>query len=203
MAKLYFRYGVMNCGKSTSLLQSIHNYEDRGLEIMLLKPKRDTKGEDQVVSRIGLKRKVDHLISEDEDVFGYLTANDEGISCIFVDEAQFLKRPQVDDLLHIVVKDDIPAICYGLRTDFLGNGFEGSTRLLEIAHTIEEMKTICRCGQKSTFNARKVNGVFTFEGDQVAIDGEQNVTYDTLCPKCFFEEKRKFERAKVYQKTPQ
>ena len=200
MAKLYFRYGAMNCGKTSSLLQSIHNYEDRQLEILLLKPQIDTKGDKKVVSRIGLEREVDHLVQQDEDLFGYLTANDKGISCIFVDEAQFLKRTQVDDLMQIVIKDDIPVMCYGLRTDFNANGFEGSTRLLEIAHTIEEMKTICRCGSKAMYNTRMVNGIYTFEGDQVAIDGEQNVTYDSLCPKCYFEEKEKFEKAKVYQK---
>ena len=192
MAKLYFHYGAMNCGKTSSLLQSIHNYETRGLEVMLLKPIVDTKGEAKVVSRIGLEREVDHLIDKDEDLYGYINSNDDGVSCIFVDEAQFLKRCQVDDLMQIVIKDDIPVMCYGLRTDFNANGFEGSTRLLEIAHTINEMKTICRCGSKAIFNTRMVNGKFTFEGDQVAIDGEDNITYDSLCPKCYYEEKEKY-----------
>ena len=200
MAKLYFRYGAMNCGKTSSLLQSIHNYEDRKLEILLLKPKIDTKGDNKVTSRIGLERDVDHLVEPNEDLYGYIDSNKDGVSCIFVDEAQFLKRNQVDDLLQIVIKDDIPVMCYGLRSDFNTNGFEGSTRLLEIAHTIEEMKTICRCGKKATFNARMVNGEFTFEGDQVAIDGEQKVTYDSLCPKCYYEEKEKYY-AKVKKRT--
>ena len=102
---------------------------------------------------------------------------------------QFLERKQVDDLLRIVVDYDIPIICYGLRTDFNTNGFEGSTRLLEIAHSIEEMKTICECGSKATFNARMVDGKFVFDGDQVAIDGEAEVTYVSLCPKCYYEKK--------------
>ena len=194
MAKLYFRYGAMNCGKTSAMLQAIHNYEDRGLQILLLKPQVDTKGDKKVVSRIGLEREVDHLVSSEEDLYEYLTTNDEGISCIFVDEAQFLKRKQVEDLLHIVIKDNIPVICYGLRSDFNMNGFEGSTRLLELAHTIEEMKTICRCGRKATFNARMVDGKFTFDGDQVAIDGEQNVTYDSLCPKCYFTERQRYQK---------
>ena len=204
MAKLYFRYGAMNCGKTALLLQTVHNYEDRDMNVLVMKPKIDTKGDDKVVSRIGLERIVDHLIEQDEDLFEYLTTNDEGISCIFVDEAQFLQRDQVDDLLHIVVKDDVPVICYGLRTDFNSNGFPGSTRLLEIAHSIEEMKTICKCGSKATFNARMVDGKYTFDGDQVAIDGSHNVTYDSLCPKCYFDQKRKYmmakEKAKVYVK---
>jgi len=204
MAKLYFRYGAMNCGKTALLLQSVHNYEDRKMNVLVLKPKIDTKGDDKVVSRIGLERVVDHLIEEDEDLFQYLTTNDEGISCVFVDEAQFLQREQVDDLLHIVVKDNVPVICYGLRTDFNSNGFPGSTRLLEVAHSIEEMKTICKCGAKATFNARMVDGEFTFDGAQVAIDGNQNVTYDSLCPKCYFEARTRYmkdkEKAKVLVK---
>lgn len=192
MAKLYFRYGAMNCGKTTALLQSIHNYEDREMQVLLLKPQIDTKGNKKVVSRIGIEREVDHLVSPKEDLFEYLTKNDEGISCIFVDEAQFLSRDQIDDLLHIVIKDNIPVICYGLRTDFNANGFPGSTRLLEIAHSIEEMKTVCKCGAKAIFNARKVNGEFTFSGSQVAIDGKENITYDSLCPKCYFSERQKY-----------
>lgn len=192
MAKLYFRYGAMNCGKTALLLQSVHNYEDRGMNVLVLKPKVDTKGGNKIVSRIGLEREVDHLVSSDEDLYWYLSKNIEGISCIFVDEAQFLKREQVDQLLQIVVFYDIPIICYGLRTDFTATGFSGSTRLLEIAHTIEEMKTICSCGNKATFNARLVNGRFTFSGDQVAIDGNANVTYESLCPKCYFKKMKKF-----------
>ncbi len=192
MAKLYFRYGAMNCGKTALLLQSVHNYEDRGMNVLVLKPRVDTKGGNKIVSRIGLEREVDHLVSSDEDLYFYLSKNIEGISCIFVDEAQFLKREQVDQLLQIVVFYDIPIICYGLRTDFTATGFEGSTRLLEIAHTIEEMKTICSCGNKATFNARLINGSFTFSGDQVAIDGKANVTYESLCPKCYFKKMKKF-----------
>lgn len=192
MAKLYFRYGAMNCGKTALLLQSVHNYEDRGMNVLVLKPRVDTKGGNKIVSRIGLEREVDHLVSSDEDLYFYLSKNIEGISCIFVDEAQFLKREQVDQLLQIVVFYDIPIICYGLRTDFTATGFEGSTRLLEIAHTIEEMKTICSCGNKATFNARLINGRFTFSGEQVAIDGKANVTYESLCPKCYFKKMKKF-----------
>ena len=192
MAKLYFRYGAMNCGKTALLLQSVHNYEDRGMNVLVLKPRVDTKGGNKIVSRIGLEREVDHLVSSDEDLYFYLSKNIEGISCIFVDEAQFLKREQVAQLLQIVVFYDIPIICYGLRTDFTATGFEGSTRLLEIAHSIEEMKTICSCGNKATFNARLINGRFTFSGEQVAIDGKANVTYESLCPKCYFKKMKKF-----------
>ncbi len=191
MAKLYFRYGAMNCGKTSALLQAIHNYEDRGMEVLLLKPIIDTKGGNKVVSRIGLEREVDHLIKEDEDLEKLLKKQKREISCIFVDEAQFLKRKQVDELLKITIEKEIPVICYGLRTDFNTNGFEGSIRLLELAHTIEEMKTICKCGKKATFNVRMVNGKYTFSGNQVAIDGEGKITYESLCPSCYMKEKKK------------
>ena len=193
MAKLYFRYGAMNCGKTALLLQAAYNYESRNMKVLVLKPSVDTKGGDSIVSRIGLERKVNHLIEPTENIYNYLK-NIKDISCIFVDEAQFLKRKQVDDLLRIVIDKEIPVICYGLRTDFNTNGFEGSTRLLEIAHSIEEMKTICECGAKATFNVRMVSGKFVFDGDQVAIDGEQEVTYESLCPKCYYEMKRKGEK---------
>lgn len=127
MAKLFFKYGAMNAGKSTLLMQAAHNYEERGMRVLLIKPSVDTM--------------------------------------------------------------DIPVICYGLRTDFLLNGFEGSTRLLELAHNIEEIKTICACGKKALINARKVNGEFVFQGKQVAIDGEE-VEYESLCPKCYLKYKQ-------------
>ena len=187
MAKLYFRYGAMNSGKTTLLLQAAYNYEERGLKTLVLKPSIDTKGENFLVSRIGLKRKVDHLISTEEDIYLYLEKSIKNISCIFVDEAQFLSKHQVEDLMQIVVDFNIPIICYGLRTDFRTNGFPGATRLLEIAHTIEEMKTICACGRKAMFNGRKINGKFTVEGSQVAIDGEDNIEYESLCGKCYIE----------------
>ena len=196
MAKLYFRYGAMNCGKTALLLQAVHNYEDRGMKILILKPSSDTKGDNKVVSRIGLEKEVDHLVDADEDLYGYLSNHLEDVKCIFVDESQFLRREQVDDLLKVTVLHDIPVICYGLRTDFLTNGFPGSTRLLEIAHSNEELKTICKCGAKATFNARFVNGEAVFEGEQIAIDGEDEVTYDSMCPKCYYESLERYNKSK-------
>ena len=196
MAKLYFRYGAMNSGKTAILLQVANNYEERGMKTLILKPGIDTKGADYLVSRIGLKRKVDHVILEKEDIYKYLEINVKGISCVLIDEAQFLTKKQVEDLMQIVVDFDVPIICYGLRTDFRTEGFEGATRLLEIAHSIEEMKTICKCGRKAIFNTRKVNGKFTFSGNQVAIDGKDLVTYESLCPKCYFEKLTKYKKIK-------
>ena len=194
MAKLYFRYGAMNSGKTALLLQAAHNYEERGMEVLIVKPTIDSKGDDHLVSRIGLTRKVDKLLAPKDDIFKYVKKLKRNIKCILVDEAQFLEKEQVDELMHIVVKLNIPVICYGLRSDFKTNGFPGSTRLLELAHTIEEMKTICSCGRKAMFNARKLNGKFIFDGEQVAIDGEAKVTYESLCPNCYYEQLDKYNK---------
>ena len=115
---------------------------------------------------------------------------------MYIDEAQFLAKKQVEELMQIVVNYDIPVICYGLRTDFRTNGFEGASRLLELAHSIEELKTICNCGKKALFNTRKINNKFTFSGKQVAIDGKDEITYVALCPKCYYDKLKKYKRIK-------
>lgn len=161
MSKLYFRYGAMNSGKSTHLMQVAHNYEERGMKVLIVKPKIDTKGGDTLVSRLGVNRHVDLLISMDENLFDIINVylkEGKRIDCILVDEVQFMKSNQIDQLFEIAVKINIPIICYGLRTDFKREGFEGSTRLLLLAHSIEEMKTICACGRKAVFNGRKCLG---------------------------------------------
>ena len=174
MAKLYFRYGAMNSGKSTALLQAAFNYEERGQHVLLAKPEIDTKGADQISSRLGVERQVDFLIAADADLRALVAQHaaryDGRVACLLIDEAQFLTPAQVDDLLRIVVDDGIPALAYGIRTDFQTRAFPGSARLLELAHSLEELKTICRCGRKALFNARLVGGRFVFDGDQVAID---------------------------------
>ena len=196
MSKLYFRHGAMNSGKSTALLQAAHNYEERDQHVLLAKPAIDVKGERAITSRLGVDREVDFLITPELNLrdefasrvaeFKKTTGND--IACLLIDEAQFLTREQVDQALEIAVLDGIPVLAYGIRTDFLTNGFPGSLRLLEIAHSLEELKTICRCGRKAMFNARKLDGKFVFDGEQVAIDGV-HVTYESLCPTCYFQEK--------------
>jgi thymidine kinase len=191
MAKLYFRYGAMNCGKSTLLLQTAHNYEERDMKVLLMKPEIDTKGSNMIVSRIGAEREVDVLLSSEDNPFKIVLDKHPDIDCVLVDEAQFLTKKQVDYLMEIVLSLDIPVICYGLRTDFLTQGFEGASRLLEIAHSIEEMKTICRCGKKAIFNARFVNGEFATTGSKVAIDGEDEVSYESMCGKCYKLQKNK------------
>ncbi len=187
MAKLYFRYGAMNSGKTTALMQVAFNYEERGMRVIILKPRTDTKGGDVVISRLGIERKVDILTNPDEDLRELVKNlnSKTDISCVLVDEAQFLTTEQVDQLLSIAIQDNIPVICYGLRADFRRQGFPGSIRLLLISHSIEELKTICRCGKKAIFNGRKVDGEFTYRGDQVAIDGEHKVSYESLCGACY------------------
>lgn len=196
MSKLYFRHGAMNSGKSTALLQAAHNYEERDQHVLLAKPAVDVKGEMAITSRLGVDRKVDFLITPELDlrnefasrVADFNSTTGKNIACLLIDEAQFLTRDQVDQALEIAVIDDVPVLAYGIRTDFLTNGFPGSLRLLEIAHSLEELKTICRCGRKALFNGRKIDGKFVFNGDQVAIDGV-NVTYESLCPQCYISER--------------
>jgi thymidine kinase len=193
VAKLYFRYGAMNSGKSTALLQAAYNYEERGQQVLLAKPEIDTKGADQIESRLGVTRAVDLLIAPGDDARAVFrdAVGDRPIACLLVDEAQFLTPAQVDDLLRIAVLDDIPVLAYGIRTDFRTEAFPGSARLLELAHSLEELKTICRCGRKAIFNARLVDGAFVFDGDQVAIDEERTsgeVTYESMCAVCYLTE---------------
>ena len=194
MAKLYFRYGAMNSGKSTALLQAAHNYEEREHEILLAKPGVDTKAGRKILSRLGVDRSVDFVIGKDDDAFALFAehrarrkqATGRDVSCLLIDEAQFLTPAQVDELLRIAVLENVPVLCYGIRTDFLTVAFPGSQRLLEIAHSLEELKTICRCGRKAVFNSRRVDGVTVFRGEQVAIDGAE-VTYESLCAVCYLE----------------
>jgi thymidine kinase len=199
MAKLYFRYGAMNSGKSTAMLQAAFNYEERGHRVLLAKPDTDTKGDGRIISRLGFSREVDFLIDPAADVralflrfAGRMTGAAgrtpaQPVSALLVDEAQFLTDAQVDDLVRIAILEDVPVLAYGIRTDFQTVAFPGSRRLLEVAHSLEELKTICRCGRKAVFNARRVGDAFVFDGDQVAIDGV-DVAYEALCGACYLQE---------------
>ena len=192
MAKLYFRYGAMNSGKSTALMQVAHNYEEQGMRVLILKPQVDTKGGGELVSRLGVRRKADLLIPPEMDVFQAVqkAAAAAKLACVLCDESQFFTARQAEQLFMVTVELNIPVICYGLRSDFSLKGFPGSTRLLELAHTIEE--TICTCGRKATCNCRKVNGEFVFEGEQVAIDLQNDVQYVSMCPQCYFKARKAF-----------
>ncbi|MDD4851260.1 MAG: thymidine kinase [Gemmiger sp.] len=205
MAKLYFRYGAMNSGKTTALLQVAFNYKERGMRVLILKPAIDTKGQDTIVSRLGVQCKVDALVTPADDVFALVAADaaaNGAPACVLCDESQFFTAAQADEFFRVTVELGIPVICYGLRADFMLRGFPGSTRLLELAHSIEELKTICACGRKATCNGRKVNGQFVFEGAQVAIDTVDHVEYQSLCPQCWFREYHAFQARQQHTPNP-
>ena len=199
MAKLYFRYGAMNCGKTTALIQVDYNYRERNMNTVIIKPEADTKGSNMVISRLNVERTADILATSKDNLYVKIEnwqKEKAPVHCVLVDEAQFLTHSQVDQLFQVAVIQDISVICYGLRTDFQLNGFEGSARLLLLAHSIEELKTICKCGQKAVANGRKIGGRFVFEGAQVAIEGEASVDYESLCARCYFKYKKQFENRK-------
>ena len=188
MAKLYFRYGAMGCGKTMQLLQVAFNYEERGHKVCVIKPATDTKNGTKLLTRIGPERETDICFSRNTDLFHEISENYSDVHCVLVDEAQFLTPAQADQLMLVTIKLNIPVITYGLRLNFRqeDGGFEGSTRLLQIAHDIEEIKTICECGHKATRNTRFLNGKLVTDGPDILIDdGTIDIEYRALCPACY------------------
>lgn len=188
MAKLYFRYGAMGCGKTMQLLQVAFNYEERGHQVCVMKPRTDTKNGHKLLTRIGPERETDLCFDKTTDLFKAVAENYAGVACVLVDESQFLTKDQADQLMQITIQLDIPVMAYGLRLNFRqeDGGFEGATRLLQIAHDIEELKTICECGHKATMNCRFLNDQLVTEGPDVLIDGTSKIEYRALCPACFY-----------------
>lgn len=173
MAKLYFRYGAMGSSKTANAVMVQYNYQERGRKVLMLKPKLENRdGATIVRSRCGLEAQC-RFVEE----LGEISL--DGIECVIVDESHFLTAEQVKQLVDIIDERDIPVICYGLRSDFRGELFEGSRELLRWADTIEEIKTICWCGRKATFNARMQNGHIVREGEQIMMGG--NSAYVSLC----------------------
>lgn len=188
MAKLYFRYGAMGCGKTMQLLQVAFNYEERGHEVCVIKPKTDTKNGTKLLTRIGPERKTDFCFDKKTNLYQEISKNYKNVACILIDEAQFLTPKQVDDLMLITIKLNIPVMAYGLRLNFRRSdgGFEGATRLLQLAHDIEEIKTICECGKKATLNCRFLDGKLVTDGPDILIDdGKTKIEYRALCPACY------------------
>ncbi len=188
MAKLYFYYSAMNAGKTTNLLQSRHNYAERGMNTLVIKPRIDSRsGENRVRSRIGLEAEaVD--VDPSVNLLDLVQNASEGqpIHCVLVDEAQFLSADQVDQLTEVVDALNIPVLSYGLRTDFLGALFEGSRQLLALADELREIKTVCHCGRKATMVVRfDGEGQPMHSGDQIQIGG--NETYVSMCRRHFKE----------------
>lgn len=180
MAKLYFRFGTMGSAKTLNLLAVAHNYEIQGKKVFIIKPSIDTRfGVKAVQSRAGLKRDADMCIKPSADIdFRKL----EGVKCILVDECQFLTAHQVDQLRTIATEMNIPVICYGLRTNFKTHLFEGSKRLMEVADSIEEIKTTCcHCDKKAVFNIRVCADGVCKDGEEILVGCEE---YKAVCSSC-------------------
>lgn len=204
MAKLYFKYGAMKSGKTTDIIKTYYNYQEKGLQTIIIKPGDDLKAGKNIQSRSGAELNCDYVIPEDEDIFSlvnwHIINGDNGLDCILVDEAQFLSPLQIDQLAQVVDDLNIPVLCYGLRADAFTNMFPGSKRLFEIADVIEELKAVCKCGNKATFNLRlnKIDDelVPVFTGEQVSIDGIDS-EYDSVCRVCYKKLKKERERYKI------
>lgn len=184
MAKLYFRYSAMNAGKSTALLQVAHNYEENGRRVTIFTAEIDNRyGVGVVTSRLGPQRSVETFDSETD--FFTRFSRDRDLSCVLLDEAQFLLPEQVRQLHRVAHVLNIPVICYGIRSDFRGEPFPGAAYLLTLADSIEEVKNICACGKKATMNVRvDERGQRITTGEQIAIEGETR--YIQTCGKCFY-----------------
>ena len=184
MAKLYFKFGAMGCSKTAQALITKFNYEERGMKVMLIKPTVDTRdGATITRSRIGLSAEA-IAVAQDEDLYKLYKDKYSGYDVIIVDECQFLTPEQVDQLGQIVIDFNIPVLCFGLRTDFLTHFFPGAQRLMELADSLTEIKTVCACGRKATVNARiDASGRIITQGDQVFLGG--NDSYVAMCHKCW------------------
>lgn len=195
MAKLYFKYGAMGSSKSAQALITKFNYEELGMRVWLIKPSVDTRdGADIIRSRIGLES-VAQVITPEQDI----TAEYERVGrhdVIIADEAQFFTSEQIDQLRDLVDENDLPVLCFGLRTDFLTHFFPGAQRLMELADSITEIKTVCACGRKATVNARiDADGRIVTEGSQVFLGG--NDSYIAMCHKCWKQRIRQQERGQA------
>jgi len=184
MAKLFFRYSAMNAGKSTSLLQIAYNYEEQGQNVLLYTAGIDDRsGAGQIASRLGLQRSAQ--VFDQTTSFTHVLKGQNNLACVLIDESQFLLPAQVRQLHEVANVHNIPVICFGLRTDFMGKPFDGAAWLLGLADDIEEIKTICSCGRKATMNIRlDAQGQRVLEGAQVEIGG--NNRYQQVCARCFY-----------------
>lgn len=190
MAKLYFKFGAMKCGKTRDLIKTWYNYNEKGMKVLILKPGDDKKAGGNIQSRANEELKADYVVPRETNIYNlisnYLIENT--LDCILVDESQFLTEKQVDELSDIVDIFKIPVLCYGLRADAFTHLFSGSKRLFEIADVLEELKAVCKCGDKATHNLRldRVDGelIPIFSGPQIAIDGIDS-EYDSICRPCY------------------
>ena len=186
VAKLYFKYGAMGCSKTAQALITKFNYEERGMRVWLIKPALETRdGLDRITSRIGLAAECTP-VSESDSIIELFTSHHSDADVIIADESQFFTPAQISEMRLLVDTRDVPVLCFGLRTDFRSELFPGSKRLFELADSISEIKTICRCGKKATINARiDENGKIITSGDQLCLGG--NERYTAMCHKCWTE----------------
>ncbi len=197
MAKLYFKFGAMGCSKTAQALITKFNYEEKNMKVLLIKPSIDTRdGADMVVSRIGLKAKAT-VITPDMNIYDLYEEKFSDSDVIIADECQFFTAKQVDELADIVMYKKIPVLCFGLSTDFTTHLFEGSRRLFEIAESITEIKSVCKCGAKATVNARfDDKGNIVYKGEQVVLGG--NDRYEAMCRKCWLKRKAEQESKGIF-----
>ena len=196
MAKLYFKYGAMGSSKTAQALITKYNYEENDLKVWLIKPSADTRdGVDILRSRIGLEAQC-FPIGREVDLLALYREAYTDYSVIIADECQFFTPEQIDQLRRIVNDFDIPVMCFGLRTDFQTKLFPGSRRLMEVADTIQEIKTICDCGAKATVNARINDGFIVTEGAQVVLGG--NDSYIAMCHRCYVNGIREHKKIKLH-----
>jgi len=193
MAKLYFKYGAMGSSKSAQALITQFNYEELGMKVWLIKPSIDDRdGKNIIRSRIGLQREA-QVITPEEDILETFKSIPD-VDVIIADEAQFFTPAQIDQLRTIVDDEDLPVLCFGLRTDFLTHFFPGAQRLMELADSLTEIKTVCACGRKATVNARiGADGKIVTEGGQILLGG--NDSYVAMCHKCWKNKIRAQEQA--------
>ena len=197
MAKLYFKYGAMKCGKTTDIIKTYYNYKEKGMNVLIMKPGDDKKAGSKIQSRSGAELDTDYVVNNDVDVYNLIAYHliNNNLDCIIVDEAQFLTPIQVDQLSNVVDSFNIPVLCYGLRADAFTKLFPGSKRLFEVADVMEELKAICKCGSKATYNLRlnRIDGelIPVFEGEQISIDGI-DAEYDSVCRPCYKKLRREY-----------
>ena len=197
MAKLYFKYGAMGSSKTAQALITKYNYEENDMKVWLIKPSADTRDGVQILrSRIGLEAEVEVVTPETDILKRYEELLEERYDAVIVDECQFLSEQQIDQLRAIVNDHRVPVMCFGLRTDFQTRLFPGSRRLMEVADTIQEIKTMCDCGCKATVNARISNGYIVTEGAQVVLGG--NDSYIAMCHRCYIHGIRDKKKIKLH-----
>jgi len=198
MAKLYFKYGAMGSSKTAQALITKYNYEENDMKVWLIKPSADTRDGEQILrSRIGLEAKVEVMTPGMDIAAIFREKGPENFDAVIVDECQFLTEQQIDQLRAIVDDHNVPVMCFGLRTDFQTRLFPGSRRLMEVADTIQEIKTICDCAAKATVNARiDADGYIVTEGAQVVLGG--NDSYIAMCHRCYIRGIREHKVIKLH-----